>query len=210
MYPLAEHKQQCQRSLCLHLESKLLLWCFYKVSLWLWYFLVKTIADVHFADDRALLANTPTQAESLMHSLEQASGGIDLHVNADKTEYMCFNNKKRDLSKVKRSSLKLVDNSTYLESSVSSTENDIYMRLAKACTAINTLSIIWKSDSFYKTKRYIFKAAIVLNLIYGCTIWTLTEHTETKLYRIWTNPWSNIFQNRSCTATYLPSLKPSK
>ena len=32
----------------------------------------------------ALLTNTPTKAESLLHSLEQAVGGISLHANADK------------------------------------------------------------------------------------------------------------------------------
>ena len=37
--------------------------------------------------------NTPTQAESLRHSLELAAGGISLHVNADKTEFMCFTQK---------------------------------------------------------------------------------------------------------------------
>ena len=31
----------------------------------------------------ALLANSPSQAESLLHSLEQAAGGIGLQVNAD-------------------------------------------------------------------------------------------------------------------------------
>ena len=40
------------------------------------------------ADDIALLANTPTQAESLLHGLERAAAGIGLHFNADKTEYM--------------------------------------------------------------------------------------------------------------------------
>ena len=51
----------------------------------------KTITDTDVADDIALLTNTPTLAKSLLHSLEQAAGGIDLHVNTDKTEYMCFN-----------------------------------------------------------------------------------------------------------------------
>ena len=36
-------------------------------------------------------ANTPTQAESLLHCLDQAAGGIGFHMNADKTEYICFN-----------------------------------------------------------------------------------------------------------------------
>ena len=34
------------------------------------------------------MANTPTQAESLMHSLEQAAGSIGLYVNVVQTKYM--------------------------------------------------------------------------------------------------------------------------
>ena len=82
------------------------------------------IIDVNYADDIALLANTPTQGENLLHSLEQAAGGIDLHVNADKTEYMCFN-QKGDISTLMCGPLKLVDKFTYLGSSVTSTEKDI-------------------------------------------------------------------------------------
>ena len=48
----------------------------------------KTITDADYADDIAILANTPDQAETLLHSLEQAAIGIGLHVNAHKTEYI--------------------------------------------------------------------------------------------------------------------------
>ena len=51
----------------------------------------QTITDVDNANDIVLLANTLAQAKSLLHSLEQAAGGIGLHVNTDKTECMCFN-----------------------------------------------------------------------------------------------------------------------
>ena len=44
----------------------------------------KTITDADYADDLALLAHTPNQAETLLHSLERASAGIGLHVNAHK------------------------------------------------------------------------------------------------------------------------------
>ena len=51
----------------------------------------QTIMDADDADNVALLANTPTQAETRLHGLEGAAAGIWLHVNAQKTEYMCFN-----------------------------------------------------------------------------------------------------------------------
>ena len=71
----------------------------------------QTITDTDHANDKALLANTPTQTQSLLHSLEQAAGGIGLHVNADKTEYMCFN-QKGNISTLNGGSLKLVDKVT--------------------------------------------------------------------------------------------------
>ena len=51
----------------------------------------QTITDVDYADDIALLANTPAQVKTLLHSLERAAAGIGHHVNAHKMEYMCFN-----------------------------------------------------------------------------------------------------------------------
>ena len=74
----------------------------------------KTITD---ADDTAILANTPNQAETLLHSLERDAAGIGLHVNVHKTEYICYN-QTGDISTRDRTSLKLVDKFTYLGSSV--------------------------------------------------------------------------------------------
>ena len=138
------------------------------------------ITDADYADDIALLANAPAQTETLLHSLERAAADIGLHVNAHKTEYMCFN-QRDDISTLNVSSLKLVDKFTYLGSSVSSTEKDINTRLVKAWTAIDSLSDIWMSDLTDKIKRSFFQAVIVLILLYGCTAWTLTKRMEKKL-----------------------------
>ena len=77
--------------------------------------------------------------------------------------------------------LKLVDKFTYLGSSVTSTEKDTDTRLTKAWTAINRLSIIWKSDLTDEMKRSFFQAAVTSILLYGCTTWTLTKRLEKKL-----------------------------
>ena len=69
----------------------------------------------------------------------------------------------------------------YLGSSVESTEKDIDTRLTKAWTAINRLSIIWKSDLTDKMKRSFFQAAVTSILLYGCTTWSLTKRLEKKL-----------------------------
>ena len=139
----------------------------------------QTITDADYADDIALLANTPTQTETLLHSLEWAATGIALHVNADKTEYMCFN-QRGDISTLKSSSLKLMDKFTYLGSSISSTETNINTQLAKSWTALDRLSVISESDLTDKVKHSFFQAAVVSILLYGCTTWTLTKRMEKK------------------------------
>ena len=106
-----------------------------------------------------------------------AAAGIGLYVNAHKTEYMCYN-QTGDISTLDGIPLKLVDKFTYLGSSVESTEKDIDTRLTKAWTAINMLSIIWKSDLTDKMKRSFFQAVVTSILLYGCTTWTLTKRLE--------------------------------
>ena len=130
----------------------------------------QTIMDVDYADDIALLANTPAQDKTFLHSLEWVADDIGLHVNIDKMEYMYFN-QKGDISTLNGSSLKLVDKFIYQGSSISSTEKDINTRLAKAWTAIDRPSVIL--------------------LLYGCTTWTLTKRMEKKLDSNYTRiPWA--------------------
>ena len=96
-----------------------------------WRYPAKTITDAYYADDTVILANTPNQAETLQHSLGRAAAGIGLHVNAHKTEYMCYN-QTGDISTLDGTPLKLVDKFTYLGSSVASTEKDIDTKLTKS------------------------------------------------------------------------------
>ena len=51
----------------------------------------------------------------------------------------------------------------------------------KAWTAIDKLSIIWKSNLTDKMKRSFFQVVVVSILLYGCTTWTLTKRLEKKL-----------------------------
>ena len=115
-----------------------------------------SITAADYADDIALLANTLTGAKSLLHSQEQATGGIGLHVNADKTSYMYFN-QNVDIYTLNGGSLKLMDKLTHLGNSVTSTK--INMWLANAWTAIDRLSIIWKSNLSDKIKHNFFPSS---------------------------------------------------
>ena len=140
-----------------------------------WSYPTKIITDADYADDIALLANAPAQAKTQLHSLERTATGIGLHVNAHKGGYQTG-----DISTLNSSSLKLVNNFTYVGSCVSSTEIDIDKRLVKAWT--ETIGyVLWKSDLTDKMKRCFFQAAVVSILLYGCTTWPLTKRMEKKL-----------------------------
>ena len=167
------------------------------------------ISYVDYVDDIALLANAPAQVESLLNSLKQTAGGIDLYVNADKIESICFN-QRWDISTLNGCSLKLVDKFTYPGSNVASTENDINTLLAKAWATIDRLSVIWKSNLSDTIIRNFFPAAVVSILLNGCTTLSLTKCMEEKpdgncpriLRAILNKSWGRRPTKSSCTATY--------
>ena len=105
--------------------------------------------------------------------------------------------------------LKLVDKFTYLGSSVESTEKDIETRLTKAWTAINRLSIIWKSDLTDKMKRSFFQAAVTIDT----AIWmhymdankTAREETRWQLHK---NAACNPEQVLAATPHKTPTVRP--
>ena len=70
----------------------------------------------------------------------------------------------------------------------------------KAWTAIDRLSIIWKSDLTDKMKRSFFQAVVLSILLYGCTTWTLTKTAGEEARRqLQKNVASNIEQVMAVT-----------
>ena len=145
------------------------------------------------------LENTPTQAKSLLYSLEQVAKGIGLYVKSDKKEIMCFN-QNGFISPLNGKSVKLVEQFTYLRSDISSTESNVSICIGNAWTN--------------------FQAVAVSVLLYGCTTWTITKHLKKKLggnygrmlqavlYKSWKHPPTK--KNIICMATYFPFHWPSK
>ena len=155
-----------------------------------------------------LLANISTQAESLLNSPEQTSKDIHLFVNANKTEYMCFN-REGAISTLNGGPLKLVDKFMYLCCSVSSTESDVNIRPRKTRTDIDWLSIIWKSNLPDEITLDNFQASVVSILLYGCTRSTLTKYIKKNLENNWkwilrailNKYWKHHPKKPSCTDT---------
>ena len=101
----------------------------------------QTITDADYADDIALLTNTPAQAG--VPAAESGEGSrwhwspCELSQNR---VHVC--DQKGDISTLNGDFLKLLNKFTYPGSCISSTEKDINMSIAKAWTSFDRSSII--------------------------------------------------------------------
>ena len=137
--------------------------------------------------------------------MERAAAGVGLHVNAHKTEYMCFN-QAGDISTLQETSLKLVDKFTKLGNSVSSIEKDIDTQLTKVWATIDKLSNIWKSDLTDKT-QFLSSSGCV-----NTAVWmhhldankTAREEDKRQLHK---NAASNIEQVLAATHRKAPTIQ---
>ena len=93
--------------------------------------------DADYTDDLALLADTPAQVKSLLHSLEQAARGIGLYI--DKTVFMCFDQDCAIFS-LNSKPLKIVNQFRYL--GISTTESVVNINIGNVWIAIDRLLTI--------------------------------------------------------------------
>ena len=128
----------------------------------------KNMADADYADDLVLLANTPAQTESLLHSQEQAAGSNDVCTSTNRIEFIWIK-QEEPISILSGKPLKLVDLFIYVSSNISSAESDVNICLEKALNAIERLLIIWKFYLSDKIKQVFFQDVAVSTLIYRCT-----------------------------------------
>ena len=76
-------------------------------------------------------------------------------MSSDKTEFLCFN--KDSAIIFHRESLKLLNQLPYLGTNISSTENDVNIRIGKAWTVIERLMLTWKYNFFDEIKKEFFQ-----------------------------------------------------
>ena len=138
--------------------------------------------DADYADDSAVLAYVLKDATFLLHSIERTAKEIRLYLDADKTEFLCFNQDASEgMKSLNGEKIKQVEDFKYLGSYIASTEHDVNIRLGKAWDALNELDKIWKSNLPDNLKRNFFRAAVETVLLYGSVSWTLTTHLEKKI-----------------------------
>ena len=121
---------------------------------------------------------------------------------------MCYD-QTRDISTLDGTPLKLVDKFTYLGNSVASTEKNIDTRLTKAWTAINRLSIIWKSDLTNKMKCSFFHGSGRINTAIWMHYMDSNKTTEEEArWQLHKNAASNLEQVLAATPHKTPTVRP--
>ena len=144
------------------------------------------ITDLDFADDIALVSDLVANAESLLHSLENAARLVGLHCNESKTEVISSTPNCSFVSSA-GNSINQVEDFKYLGSFVMDSEKDIKFRKALAWSACNKLDRIWHSTLPNVTKIHVFKTLIEPILLYGAETWTLTTRQQKRLDGTFTN-----------------------
>ena len=137
------------------------------------------ITDLDFADDIALITETLQQGQELLSRVESSTARVGLHLNADKTEVMIYNQTTTDILKSKSNEIiKKVEEFKYLGAWMSASDKDIKIRKAQAWSVCHKLQKIWKSTLNKSLKIRIFLATVESVLLYGSETWTITKQVE--------------------------------
>ncbi|XP_072032853.1 uncharacterized protein [Amphiura filiformis] len=119
------------------------------------------ISDLDFADDIALLADSLSDAEELLHLVETAALTVGLSMNAknklcNRARYWSYQGNGLQygcipIQTLDGSELEVVDDFKYLGAWISSSEKDFNIRKAQAWRACNSMNKIWKSSLLFTT-----------------------------------------------------------
>ena len=148
----------------------------------------KTITDLDFADDIALLSDMIEQARKLLLAVEKECKAVGLDINAKKTKFISYNIMEEfqlslaDGTRINRSVTQAgTQDFQYLGAWIDNTWQDIKVRKGQAWAALNKMDAIWKSSLKKETKIGLFKATVESVLLYGCETWTLNKKLNKSL-----------------------------
>ena len=106
----------------------------------------RTITDLDFADDIALISDLVEEAQELLLSVEKECSKVGLQINADKTKYMSYNItddvnlKLEDGTEIKRAETESKEQDfKYLGSWVDTSYKDLKIRKALAWSALHKM-----------------------------------------------------------------------
>lgn len=144
------------------------------------------IREMLFADDAALTAHSETALQRQVDCFAHACAEFGLTISIKKTEVLGQNVSNIPVIKLGNSTLKVVDEFTYLGSTISnslSLDSELNRRIGKAASAMARLSArVWENRMLTtNTKMQVYQACVLSTLLYGSEAWTLYSHQECRL-----------------------------
>lgn len=138
------------------------------------------ILDLMFADDCALVAETPELLQELLGVFVTESQKLGLRVNEEKTEVMFINTPGIPIN-INGKQIKTVKSFKYLGSALQANgqiNEDIQHRITGASLAFRNLhSRVWKPHEIsLKTKLLVYETVVLSTLLYSSECWTVTAN----------------------------------
>jgi hypothetical protein len=137
------------------------------------------IADLEFADDIVILADTPNNLQPVLDRVVRFAKSIGLEINTSKTKFMSTAaTLPQHPVTINGEQIELVQAFKYLGSTITpngQAKNEIQLRVDVARRAFLQLRrVLWtRSEISLRTKVRVYRAAIRPVLCYGCETWPL-------------------------------------
>ena len=146
----------------------------------------KTIRDMLFADDAAVVSHTEQELQRLMDRFSQACTDFGLTISLKKTNVLSQDVDTPPAICIKDHQLEVVHQFTYLGSTISdnlSLDAEINKRIGKAASTLGRLTTrVWENQKLTtSTKMAVYNACIISTLLYGSETWTTYSRQERKL-----------------------------
>lgn len=152
----------------------------------------RTISNLRYADDVALLAESEAELKTLLKSVSNESQQYDLYMNVKKTKIMVCSNQSIQVNMHHNGEpVEQVDTFCYLGASFSSTNDsskEIRRRLAIARNNFIDAQNLFKDRSLsLQIKVRLIHALVFPIAIYGCEAWTLKKADTKRIsaFELW-------------------------
>ena len=102
----------------------------------------RRVTYIEYANDIAITTNYIEEANTILHQIEEISKDIGLCINVSKTEYMSLHqdsSMSMSMTSLNGEAIKNVLDFKYLVSYIASTDNDVSIRIRKACAVLNII-----------------------------------------------------------------------
>ena len=143
------------------------------------------LTDLDFADDLALLEESPQKLQLVTDKLVTTASKVGLRVSTEKTKIMTVKTDQPANIQINQHNVEEVPKFTYLGSAISNQgdiADDLSSRLGKANSVFRRLDRIWKSRQITLKSKVMLYTSLVLSVaLYASETWKMTGRTAQRL-----------------------------